>query len=322
MPDIYNTGSSLEEGKTSPAEEQKTKTVEFFEKFQESLEDKIKSAKNDLDVKSTEFNSALATRRYSMDKLCQAEDAVEEYTKFSNCISNTVGQDVVEVDGKIDKIIASSSSIKSKLEIALNAIKDAKDKMAIVDGKACKLSDALKESCNADQLRILEGISCFDDLAQSIIKKSDDVHDTADDTYEAGIKVSAALAFANVESLKEYGITLQEKGQTFQSDVADNLVFNNEKLAMAQTEVTDSLMALSTAECNKYEAYLKCDSLTKSKGISLDKDMSTIGTELLGICHTLQGTFGYDDETRLTTEAEILKEEEENESNDWNQPNP
>lgn len=318
MADIYNTGSDSGSSKTPPPEEQKTKTEEVFENFLKGLEDKIKNSKNDLDVKTTEFNSALATRRYATNKLDQGQKAVKEYTQFSNNVSNSVGQDVLEVDTKIGEAIKGSASVKTKMDAAIDAIKAAKDKMALVDSKACKLSDALKESCNADQLRILCGIPDFNDLAEEIINKSDEAHDTADDASEAAVKVSAALAFANVESLKDYGTSLKDKGAAFQSDVSGNLDFNNEKLDEAQEEVTASLIVLSTAECAKYESYLGCDGLVKLQAETFDKDMATIGSELFTICHSLEDTFDYADEGRLEDEVEEKRAREEDDN--WSQP--
>ena len=309
MPDSYNAGSSSEHSKPQPPEEQKTKTEEVFDKHRKNIDEKIEKAKSDYEVKESEFGGACDNYSDAVKKLEQAQKAVKEYTKFSNCVSSLVGQDVVEIESKINNTIEKSGEVKTKLDLALDAVKLVKDKMMIVNTIACKLEKAIPDACNADQYNILTNPNRtevpfdFLILSENIIDKARQACNYADDAYEVSIKVSAAHAFTNVDSLKDYGTNLKEKGIAFKDDVTANLAFNIEKMEEAQVGVTETIVNLSKTECAKYNYYLNKDGLEELNRETYEKPMATIGEELRTICHELEETFTYVEEIDLETES-------------------
>lgn len=291
--DIYGTGSeSAEEPPKSKNETISTKTQDFFDKYKEELDKKMKKCDSDLSVKNTEKETACSNYEFALTYLNQAKDAVSEYEKISNCTTTIMNQDVTEIDNKISNTIALSGQVKTDLDAAIEAVRDAKSKIAVVDSLACKLTDALGQSCNSEEMKVLKKIQGFEETVRKLIQKANQANNAVDDAHEVAIKVSATQAFTNVESLKDFGTNLKTKGAAFHANVLENLTFNHTKYEEATTGLNDSLVGTSTAEFAMNAQSLCCTGLSELNNDTFDKDMDTISEELIKICDEMEAVVG------------------------------
>ncbi len=281
-------------------------TNEIFTEHGNKLGDPIKDAENEAGIRTTEYEAKKVISNY---KQCAYEEAVKayrEYSKICICISTYLEQDVTQINGNVGSYIDQSQGFSTYLSASLDKIKEMKKKMLEVNDAAYKLRDALKDSCNSEQKKILiRGLPGTDDepsfleAAKDIIEQASVVCSRADDVFETGVKVAGINAFTNVESLKEFGTTLVTCAGGFNKDVKSNVTFTSEQMTAALDDLSAALQEESIAESEKYKALLAQSSLEDTRFYVLSenkirKSCARFGS-IIEICGEVENTF--DDDT-------------------------
>ena len=288
-------------GKTM--EEDISQTDKGFNDFCKTLEEEIKDAESKENEAENGFESNKETRRIKTLDLIWARRTHQEYGMFCNSISTIMSQSAVEINTNITNLKTLNGDLSKKMTTAIEAIKNAKDKLATVDTLACALGEGIKDSCNSQQVKIIrEGLksqngsgdqdalkTCVDD----VIACADETHDMGDNTFEAAVKVSGINAFTNLDSLTEFGTSAETKITAFHEDVVANMTYAAGKISTVQEELKTTLTELTQSQ------FLTFNTISTVKGLEATKDFAQKKTlpddpeeqDLQSICLEVEKTF-------------------------------
>ncbi|MCB0628405.1 MAG: hypothetical protein R2824_18805 [Saprospiraceae bacterium] len=276
-------------------------TNDSFDNYREGLSGPIKNAASDGKVACTEYNSKKVISGYKRCAYQRAGKAYIEYSNISVCISTMLAEDVRQIKSNIDVYIAQSGTLKENLSGALEQISGIKKKLGELNDAACKLKDALKDSCNSEQKKaLIKGLpqtstqEKFNDAVSKIIAQAEAACDMADSTFESSVKVAGINAFSNVGSLLEYGKTMEASATVFDKDIQANINSAKELQAATYAAFLEALQLESTDEYKKYKALLIEEALEVTQEFATDPDKIEIPVDLNTlekICEKVEGTF-------------------------------
>lgn len=294
-----------EKGKPPMEEEESSQTEKAFTDYCEQvLENKIKDAESKNTEAESSFDSNMETRRVKTKDLIWARRTHQEYSMFCNNVSAMISQRAVEVNGNIGSLKNMNGELSTKLSAAIEAIKNAKSKLAAADAAALALGEGIKDACNSQQVKIIRedlkkqaGASkkdllktCVDDIIQC----SDRTHDLADDTFEMAVKISGINAFTNIDSLAEFGTTTEANINAFHADVATNIEYAMGQVATIQDQLKATLTDLTTAEYQTFKTGLNLTALKDTKEFAKDKTAPK-ENDINSICLAVERTFNQPD---------------------------
>jgi hypothetical protein len=257
-----------------------------LKQYGDALKESLKNASDLLITKATDAStksSAVCTDRKISDKLSAA---LKEYNFLSICIGAYASKDLELLQTVVAEDVARYEALNTAYTAAVNAIKAAKQKIAKVNTLACKLKDAVPDSCNSEELKQIKeclnknnntgkGQQQPDSLEESVHKIVHQAHhitNQVDDLSESAVKVAGINAFINIASLTPAAALIKEKGTAFITDVDANLKALQTQYDTARQTQVDALKALSTATVDKYKAWIVKDGLAFTAEFVKDND--------------------------------------------------
>jgi len=259
-----------------------------LKQYGDTLKESLKNASDLLITKATEASTKSAvvcTDRKISDKL---SGALKEYNFLSICIGAYASKDLDLLQTVVTEDVARYEALNTAYTAAVNAIKAAKQKIAQVNTLACKLKDAVPDSCNSEELKQIkdclsknnntgkgQGQQQPDSLEESVHKIVHQAHhitNLVDDLSESAVKVAGINAFINIASLTPAAALIKEKGTAFITDVDANLRSLQTQYDTARQAQVDALKALSTASTDKYKAWIIKDGLAATAQFVKDND--------------------------------------------------
>lgn len=251
--------------------------------YGDALQVSLKNASDTLITKATDAatkSATVCTDRKISDKLSAA---LKEYSFLSICIGAYASKDLDLLQTIVQEDVARYNTLNTEYGKAVAAIKLAKQKIAKVNTLACKLKDAVPDSCNSEELKQIK--ECLnkntgkgqqqDGLEESVHKIVHQAHhitNQVDDLSESAVKVAGINAFINIASMTPAATLIKEKGTAFITDVDANVTSLQTQYDTArQTQVT-SLKELSSATADKYKAWIIKDGLAATAQFVKDND--------------------------------------------------
>ncbi|RAJ06506.1 hypothetical protein LX64_01633 [Chitinophaga skermanii] len=254
------------EADIKPAEKPKAKcnppANSQFEQLKKAYADKVK----------VEIQSAQSSHDSLAKKLEQADDtacnerkitrafikAVDEYSFLNNCIAVSTSKDVVGIADLLSKtIVVKGGEMTSRYGKAVDAIKNAKKKVNNVNLYSEQLDDAIADSSNSEELKVIReilkktGAPIIEDASAAFVTSVDGIVNQADDVAQSAVKVAGINEFINIDSLTQLSKTITEDATKFVSDVDKKLKDVQKKLEDSRKVLSTALVSLSTANSTK-----------------------------------------------------------------------
>ncbi|GJM34468.1 MAG: hypothetical protein DHS20C18_34690 [Saprospiraceae bacterium] len=223
-----------------------------FEEYNDQLvEHDIPNAVSDKNAKETDHESAQYLENYKICFYNEAKDTLKEYNSIQNRISTTLAKDAAIVRTEVDSSVTFYQDLVTALTAATAAIKAAKLKSNAADDAASIVDDARFDSTYSEEYKALkEGVATFDTEVDAIVKKADEVRDTADNAVEAAVKVHGIAGFSNVDGLQPAGENMKNGVNLLQVNINGNVSSSLEKKTLAQGELTTALENTSQSDHN------------------------------------------------------------------------
>ena len=253
-----------------------------LKQYGDALKESLKNASDTLITKATDASTksaAVCTDRKISDKL---SGALKEYNFMSICIGAYASKDLELLQTVVLEDVARYDALSTAYTAAVNAIKAAKQKIAKVNTLACKLKDAVPDSCNSEELKQIKdclsknankpGQKSLEDSVHEIVHQAHHITNQVDDLSESAVKVAGINAFINIGSLTPAAVLIKEKGTAFITDVDANLKSLQTQYDTARQTQVDALKALSVATTDKYKAWIIKDGLAATADFVKDND--------------------------------------------------
>lgn len=228
------------------------------------LKDEAKKAASELETQVTKADTAskaLCIERKINEKFSRS---IKEYNFLSNCITVYTAQDLEGLTDTFTNVLKpKSTNAKAAFDTAVTSIKTVKQKVAQVSNLAVKLKDAVADSCNSEELKLIR--ECLskggankknlEDSVQEFVAYADQIVNQADDAAQAAVKVAGINAFINVDNLATLITGTKADGAKLIADVEANVKDSQKKYDDSRKPLGEALKGLSTASTDKNKAW-------------------------------------------------------------------
>jgi len=258
---------------------------EYGVTLKEELQQRSANLEAEVILTNTASQVVCVERRVN-DKLARA---VKEYNFLSNCVTVYTGQDLEGLTATVAIAQTKYASVKTSFDAAVTAIKAAKSKVGLVNTLAGKLKDAVADSCNSEELKLIrENLSKggpnkknIEDSVQEFVQYAEKIVNQADDVAQAAVKVAGINAFVNIDNLSALIATAKTDGGKLITDVENNVKNSQKKYDDSRKPLGDALKALSTASTSKNKAWVLKDADVATSKFVEDKNCNGGGCQKL-----------------------------------------
>ncbi|MBW8682924.1 hypothetical protein [Chitinophaga rhizophila] len=253
------------------------------------LKDELQQKSSNLEAEVIKTNTAsqvVCVERKVNDKYARA---VKEYNFLSNCVTVYAGQDLEGLTTTVALAQARYAGIKTAFDTAVAAIKNAKQKSGLVNTLAGKLKDAVADSCNSEELKLIRenlskggpGKKSIEDSVQEFVAYAEKIVNQADDVAQAAVKVAGINAFVNIDNLTSLIATAKADGTNLLTDVENNVKSIQKKYDDSRKPLGEALKELSKAGSLKYAAWVVKDAVADTAKFVDDKNCNGGGCKKL-----------------------------------------
>lgn len=234
-----------------------------LKQYADTLDITIQGADASLKTKSIEAatkSESVCTERKGSEKLYRA---LKEYYFLSNCISVYAGQDIEGLQVTVAEDVTKYTAMKKSFDDAVAAIKIAKQKIGQVNTLACKLKDAVPDSCNSEEKKLIK--ECLgkgpnkqkglEESVAEIVAHANHINNKIDDVAQSAVKVAGINGFINISSLVALATAVKTTGTAFIGNVEANVKSLQTDYEASRVSLGDALKLLSTATTEKYKAW-------------------------------------------------------------------
>ncbi|TWV98681.1 hypothetical protein [Chitinophaga pinensis] len=237
-------------------------------------------------IKTNTASQVVCVERKVNEKYARA---VKEYNFLSNCVTVYTGQDLEGLTSTVSLAQAKYTGVKTSFDAAVAAIKAAKQKAGLVNTLAGKLKDAVADSCNSEELKLIRenlskggpGKKNIEDSVQEFVAYAEKIVNQADDVVQAAIKVAGINAFVNVDNLAALITTAKTDGTSLITDVENNVKNSQKKYDDSRKPLGDALKELSKASTLKNVAWVVKDAVADAAKFVEDKNCNGGGCKKL-----------------------------------------
>ncbi|QHS63684.1 hypothetical protein [Chitinophaga agri] len=237
-------------------------------------------------IKTSTASQVVCVERKINEKFARA---VKEYNFLSNCVTVYTGQDLEGLTSTVTLAQGKYTSVKTSFDAAVAAIKAAKQKAGLVHTLAGKLRDAVADSCNSEELKLIRenlskggpGKKNLEDSVQEFVSYAEKIVNQADDVAQAAVKVAGINAFVNVENLVALIGTAKADGTAFITDVDNNVKNAQKKYDDSRKPLGEALKELSKASTLKNVAWVVKDAVGDASKFVEDKNCNGGGCKKL-----------------------------------------
>lgn len=253
------------------------------------LKDELQQRSANLEAEVIITNTAsqvVCVERRINEKMARA---VKEYNFLSNCVTVYTGQDL---DGLTETVLQAQgkyTSVKTTFDTAVAAIKAAKQKVGMVNTLAGKLKDAVADSCNSEELKLIRenlskggpGKKNIEDSVQEFVAYAEKIVNQADDVAQAAVKVAGINAFVNIDNLSALIATAKADGGKLITDVENNVKDSQKKYDDSRKPLGEALKNLSKVSTLKNKAWVLKDAVAATSKFVEDKNCNGGGCQKL-----------------------------------------
>lgn len=237
-------------------------------------------------IKTSTASQVVCVERKVNDKYARA---VKEYNFLSNCVTVYAGQDLEGLTVGVAQAQLKYTGVKTSFDLAVAAIKTAKQKAGLVNTLSGKLKDAVADSCNSEELKLIRenlskggpGKKSIEDSVQEFVAYAEKIVNQADDVAQAAVKVAAINAFVNIDNLTSLIATAKADGTALITDVESNVKASQKKYDDSRKPLGDALKDLSKASSFKNTAWGVKDAVADAAKFVEDKNCNGGGCKKL-----------------------------------------
>jgi hypothetical protein len=234
------------------------------------LKDELQQSSASLEaqvIKASTASNIVCVERKINEKYARS---VSEYNFLSNCITVYTGQDLDGINDTITKVLVpKSKEVKTSFDAAVALIKTAKQKIGLVSTLSVKLKDAVADSCNSEELKMIRDNLTkggpnkkIEDAVLEFVSLSDQIVNQVDDVAQAAVKVAGINSFINIDNLAALVVATKTDGTKLITDVEANVKDSQKKYDDSRKPLGDALKALSAAVTEKNKAWNLKDAVT------------------------------------------------------------
>jgi hypothetical protein len=253
------------------------------------LKDELQQKSANLEAEVIKTNTAsqvVCVERKINEKYARA---VKEYNFLSNCVTVYSGQDLEGLTSTVALAQIKYTGMKTSFEAAVTAIKTAKQKVGLVNTLAGKLKDAVADSCNSEELKLIrenlskggQGKKSLEDSVQEFVNYAEKIVNQADDVAQAAVKVAGINAFVNLDNLTTLVATAKADGGKLITDVENNVKDAQKKYDDSRKPLGEALKELSKASTLKNTAWVVKDAVADASKFVEEKNCNGGGCQKL-----------------------------------------
>jgi hypothetical protein len=227
--------------------------------------------------------------------------SVKEYNFLSNCVTVYTAQDLEGLTETVAQAQTKYTAVKTAFDAAILAIKTSKQKVGSVNTWAGKLRDAVADSCNSEELKLIRenlskggpGKKNIEDSVQEFVAYAEKIVNQADDVAQAAVKVAGINAFVNIDNLTALIATAKTDGGKLIADVTANVTQSQKKYDESRGPLGEALKGLSRASTSKNKAWVLKDAVAATSEFVEDKNCNGGGCQKLEeISEEAESAFG------------------------------
>ena len=225
------------------------------------------------DAAVTTKDSKVETRDNKVCCVLKAEETSTIYRNIDYYVAIDANCRTEQIEKKVDDLTKKSDDLNKAIQEAVKCIKNIKSKTSELKAKACDLDTEIKDSCNKQQLGILNKHfktkcqarkpdgngenDCFEDfeaIASYIKEQTGLIWEKADKSFNDAVSISGIQTFSNVKSLKELSKTVAVCAKDFKKNIDDNIKSSADELKKAQDELATCVKEVSTKTMEEHAA--------------------------------------------------------------------
>jgi hypothetical protein len=246
------------------------------------------SEKNAADTQRKQAESVLENKKQC---LLKAKCTLETYQGMDYSVGLKSATNSESIKKNSEEYLAKDGELATSLKGVAQTLKLVKEKIADLKAAACMLDTCVKDSCNAQQIKIIEKtIPDFkQEVADKLISVTNATNGLADTAFIHAVEITGIQTFSNVDSLVELSKNLQAKVKEFKSDLDGNVKERTDEVKKSHEEYAAAVVEFSkkTSDKRKKSVYLE--------GLAFSLDFICLPTdpdsEIDIICEKVKDTF-------------------------------
>ena len=237
-----------------------------------ALIDEVKMLDGIAEAAVTNRESQEVVRNSQVCCVLKAQETHTFYRHIDYYVAIDASSKTEHIEKNIGDLIKKSDDLSKAINEAVKCINGIKAKTVELKAKACDLDTQMKDSCNSQQLNILNNhfsSKCevvkpnnispqdcygnFSEIASDIIGKTDETWSAADSAFNNAVSIAGIQTFSNVESLKELSKTVAASVKEFKKNVDENIKSSEGEVKKAQEELSKAVKEVTTKTMEEHK---------------------------------------------------------------------
>lgn len=237
-----------------------------------ALIDEVQGLSGVAEASATITESKKETRDTQVCCVLKAEETSKVYRNMDYYVAIDASCKTEQIEKNIDDLIKKSGSLGAAINEAVQCINGIKAKTAELKAKACDLDTQMRDSCNSQQLNILDkhfsgkcevvkpndsgSEDCFldfKDIVKDLASKTEEIWSKSDTAFTNAVNISGIQTFSNVKSLKELSKTVAACVKDFKKNVDENVKGSTDELAKAHDELAKAAKEVATKTMEEHK---------------------------------------------------------------------
>ena len=225
----------------------------------------------------TTKDTYIANRDNKVCCVIKADETTSLYRNIDFYVAIDANCKAEVIEKSIDDLLKKSGDLEKAIAEAVKSIKLIKDKAIELKAKACDLDTQSKDSCNSQQLIILNNHfadkcsdivvpddtgndgekGVFSAILKDIINKTGVVCRKADKAFSSAVSIAGIQTFSNIKSLKEMSKQVTLVIKDFKKDVDANVKTSTDELKKAQDDLAAAVKDVSLKTLEEHKESVK-----------------------------------------------------------------
>ena len=256
----------------------------------------------------------IANRNNKVCYVLKADETTRLYRNIDYYVAIDANTRSETIEKSIDDLVKKSADLDKAIGEAVKSIKMIKDKSVELKAKACDLDTQRKDSCNTQQLNILNNhflstnnkcvvvspgdvttpFQDFNAIVEYLLTKTGIVYSGADEAFKSAVSIAGIQTFSNFKSLKELSKQLTLCIKEFKKNIDDNIKSNAEDLKKAQDDLAKSVQEVSLRTLDEHKESVKYEGIAFTVDFICNPVCDNLG-DIDELCCKVMKTFCGDD---------------------------
>jgi len=215
-----------------------------------------------------------ANRDSRVCNVIKADETSRLYRAIDYYVAIDANTRAETIEKNIDDLVKKSGDLEKAIGEVTKSIMLIKDKVKELKAKACDLDTQVQDSCNSQQLAILNphfAAKCrvsdpngkesqypdFSSIIQSVSKKTGFVFENVDKASNTAVSIAGIQSFSHIKSLKEISKLLTLSIKDFKKDIDSNIKSGDDELKKAHDELAKSVKEVTLKSLDEHKESVK-----------------------------------------------------------------